>query len=741
MVSGTAASFPRPSCFDELVRRLLLSVVIGSCLGAAIVTPASAAVPLKAVRYGAYTVRVPTNWPVFKLASDPSVCVRFDRHAVYLGRPSSQQRCPAHAVGRTEAILVEPLAAAAAHSDATRSAAAVVLPAARSSTARGSIGELIVPARGVVVTATWASDPETIERALGVRSIPAEPSGIAAASPDGALAAPRHGARVAGGSRRGLRADDVDAGGLGFDTCSTPSTTAMSAWLQASPFRAAAIYIGGANSACAQTNLTASWVSTESAAGWQLIPVYVGLQAPTSSCGCAEINPAEASTEGIAAAADAVTQAEALGIDAGNPIYYDMEAYAQTAVSTSAVLAFLSAWTTQLNAYGYTSGVYGSASSGMTDLVDALGTSFVEPDDIWIADWNDEAIATDPYVPAGDWLNGQRLHQYLGGHIDNYGGVKLDIDSDYLDGPTATAGTGTGTVGAAALPDGTFVSYEGKVYRLAGGAPLYVHSWSVFGAIQPTVTLAAAQWKALNPVPANGTFIRATTTGTVYRIAGGAPVRVPSWSAFGGPQPTVIVDRWDIQNISNPAAHLSPVPIGGTIVEGLPSGLYWLFSSGMRAPTAASPTAVSVADTGLASFLESPTARASLSGVAKLKPRLRVTVTAGANAPELKAFVVELPTGLTFSRSAARLAEGIVAWGANGKPLEAAVKPSRGRLAITLGIAVKHVLITNASPAIVASKALAAEVRAGAATALEVIVDVSDAKHDTAVLPLNPRPS
>jgi hypothetical protein len=118
-----------------------------------------------------------------------------------------------------------------------------------------------------------------------------------------------------------------------------------------------------------------------------------------------------------------------------------------------------------------------------------------------------------------------------------------------------------------------------------------------------------------------------------------------------------------------------------------------------------------------------------------------VTVTAGANAPELKAFVVELPTGLTFSRSAARLAEGIVAWGANGKPLEAAVKPSRGRLAITLGIAVKHVLITNASPAIVASKALAAEVRAGAATALEVIVDVSDAKHDTAVLTLNPRPS
>src|ERR1700736_5523556 len=61
----------------------------------------------KGVRYRGYAVAVPASWPVFDLRSHPSVCVRFDRHAVYLGQPSSAQRCPAHAAGRTEAILLQ----------------------------------------------------------------------------------------------------------------------------------------------------------------------------------------------------------------------------------------------------------------------------------------------------------------------------------------------------------------------------------------------------------------------------------------------------------------------------------------------------------------------------------------------------------------------------------------------------------------------------------------------------------
>jgi hypothetical protein len=723
------------------VRRLLQSALIGgSCVIGAIVAAGSAATAataataaVKTVRYDRYALRVPAAWPVFRLASDPSACVRFDRHAVYLGRPSAEQRCPAHSVGRTEAILVEPLSRPTA---ATRSVAgnARMLPEASTAQARGSVGRLVVPARGVVVTATWATHPGTIERALGVRSIPAQPSGAAAAR-SSVMASSRQAPAGAGASSGARRFNTVNVGGLGFDTCSAPSLTAMSAWLQSSPFRAAGIYIGGANSACSQPNLSASWVTGVSAAGWQLIPVYVGLQAPGSSCGCAVIAAAQATAEGAAAASDAVAQAQALGIGPGNPIYFDMEAYKRTATTTSTVLAFLSAWTTQLIGAGYISGVYGSASSGITDFVNAVGTPFAEPADIWIADWNNQATASDPYVPAADWSSNQRLHQYRGGHIDKYGGVSLDIDTNYLDGATATAGPGVPTIGVGALPDGTFVSYLGKTYRLAGGAPVYVHSWSVYGGPQPTVQLVAAEWNALKPVPADGTFIRATTTGKVYRIAGGAPVYIPNWSAVAGPQPAVVVDRWDIQNISSALTHLRAAPANGTIVQGLPSGLYWQFTAGMRAPSAASSAAVSVDDLGLGSFLQWPTpSRVTLWGVASRKAKLRVTVTAGANAPALRALTVTLPSGLAF----ATLTRGLGVWSANGRPLASALALHRGVLTITLSAPARVVRIAAASPAVSATGALAAQVTARAVTRLQVVIVTTDTKHDRAVLTLDP---
>ena len=168
----------------------------------------------------------------------------------------------------------------------------------------------------------------------------------------------------------------------------------MAAWGESSPYAAIGIYIGGANAACLGGNLNAAWVSSESVAGWHMIPTYVGLQSPlvggkpSSSCGgCAAMSatPATAATQGTAAAQDAVAQAQALGIGAGNPIYYDIEKYTRSATASGAVLAFLQAWTEQLHASGYLSGVYSSGSSGITDLVDNYGTTYVEPDELWTA--------------------------------------------------------------------------------------------------------------------------------------------------------------------------------------------------------------------------------------------------------------------------------------------------------------------------------------------------------------------
>lgn len=229
--------------------------------------------------------------------------------------------------------------------------------------------------------------------------------------------------------------------GLGFDACTAPSRRSMSAW-SSSPYRAIGVYIGGLNRGCSQPNLTASWVAEQTAAGWNLIPTYVGLQAPTSSCtSCATLSAAGAASQGIEAADDAVEQAGLVGIGAGSPIYYDMESYTRTASATNATLAFLGAWTTRLHALGYDSGVYSSSASGIADLVSRLGTSYPQPDDIWFANWNGRANASDPYVPASAWADHQRIHQYRGGHDETWGGVTINIDNNYVEGATAGAGT------------------------------------------------------------------------------------------------------------------------------------------------------------------------------------------------------------------------------------------------------------------------------------------------------------
>ena len=232
--------------------------------------------------------------------------------------------------------------------------------------------------------------------------------------------------------------------GLGFDACTAPSSRTMSAW-KSSPYRAVGVYIGGLNRACSQPNLTASWVASQTAAGWYLIPTYVGLQAPTSSCtSCAKLSASQATSQGAAAAVDAVEDASAVAMGRGSPIYFDMESYSQTSSATAATLAFLEAWTKKLHSLGYLSAVYSSSASGIEDLAGQIGTGYDLPDAIWIANWNGQQSTADPVVPASAWTPHQRIHQYRGGHNETYGGVTINIDNNYVDGPTVGTATGSG---------------------------------------------------------------------------------------------------------------------------------------------------------------------------------------------------------------------------------------------------------------------------------------------------------
>jgi hypothetical protein len=364
---------------------------------------------VKTVTYRGYRFAVPASWPVIRTTAASATCVRFDRHAIYLGDPGQNQHCPSGLLGTTEVILVQPAAG----------------PVSRDSAAEDQAARRItVVSSRIEVTATYDTDRALVARILASAGLPL-PSGASAGSTAGApgtenaarqLLAPAAAATT-------LPASAISYTGEGFDACAAPSSAYMSAWKKSSPYGAVGIYIGGAERACAQPNLTASWVSQQAAAGWHFVPIYVGPQAEFGQI----TSPA---SQAVAAAEDAVTQAAALGFGPGVPVYYDMESY--PAAQEGNALAFLSAWTAQLHAEGYRSAVYSSSSSGVADLV-ANFTKYAMPDVIWDALWNGQANTTDPVIPAADWADNQRAHQFSGGANETYGGDTIDADQDYLD--------------------------------------------------------------------------------------------------------------------------------------------------------------------------------------------------------------------------------------------------------------------------------------------------------------------
>lgn len=393
---------------------------------------------MRTVQYLGYRIDVPASWPVFRLGKGSTICARFNRHAVYLGAPSLTAKCPANPVGRTEAILIEPLAGAAlaAAGTTTMAAGAIAAGANGRLPARAwpppATGEVVidVASAGVQVIATWQRDPGLVHSVLSSATV----TGGGRFAVEAARATPVPVAHHAGG--RVVKPATYT--GLGFDLCGMPSAATLQKW-QPSPYRAMNLYIGGANAACPQKP-TPAWVSSVTSLGWNIIPTYVGLQAPSNECGCASIVPADAYKEGLAAARDAIAEMKAAGIGPDNPIYFDMEGYVPGKTNTLAVLTFLKAWSIQLHRSKYLSGVYSSADGGMVDLAKRYTVStYVNPDDIWFALWNNVQSTALSTIPSSDWANHQRIHQFNGGENVTYGGVTMNIDGDYCDAQVVAA--------------------------------------------------------------------------------------------------------------------------------------------------------------------------------------------------------------------------------------------------------------------------------------------------------------
>ncbi|NED99072.1 DUF1906 domain-containing protein [Phytoactinopolyspora halotolerans] len=229
--------------------------------------------------------------------------------------------------------------------------------------------------------------------------------------------------------------------GLGFDTCTAPSRSALRAWRQ-SPYSTVNVYIGGINRACRQPELSRSWVRDVTAMGWDLLPTYVGRQPYcVNARGMSTFTKSDAYRLGRTNAQHAIGKAEELGMARGSALYADIEHYDRSDRDcATAVRRYVSAWTSTLHANGYLAGVYLHHASGLQDLSTSYGSAhYARPDAIWLARWDrDTSLRGWPNTADSKWSVHQRAKQYRGEHKTTNGGVTLNIDSNSIDAPVAT---------------------------------------------------------------------------------------------------------------------------------------------------------------------------------------------------------------------------------------------------------------------------------------------------------------
>lgn len=362
--------------------------------------------------------------------------------------------------------------------------------------------------------------------------------------------------------------------GHGFDGCFVDSGGAplagMQAWMNASPYRARNLYLGGSGAAPC-TPLSKTYIQQLAQQGWVFIPTWVGPQAPcfVGSKRRMSGDPAVAYQQGIIEGHLALDRAAALGLTgpdgAGTVLYYDVESVPPgNPACGEAVEAFISGWTLTLRTAGSLSGVYGSPCSSY--LPDLAGIAHV-PDAVWLARWiysgynASASVWGVQCISDSLWSQGQRLRQYTGGHNEEWGGVTLNIDSNVLAGPAATV-PGNCLPGAAQIAVFIFPNFGGQcalrntgVYstvvtlglpndtissiRVGPGAKVRVCEHVDLGGLCTDLTASAAQLSA-HPIGDNQVSSFAVETATLtltprlyLPLVGAAPHVVSLWPNGG----------------------------------------------------------------------------------------------------------------------------------------------------------------------------------------------------------------
>jgi hypothetical protein len=98
-------------------------------------------------------------------------------------------------------------------------------------------------------------------------------------------------------------------------------------------------------------------------------------------------------------------------------------------------------------------------------------------------------------------------------------------------------------------PNGSFIRARNRVWRLVGRALVYVPPWAPYGGIHRTLRLTAVQYAAISGSRIrDGEFIRTIQDGRVYRVVGGAPIYLSSWAAVGGRHLTTSIDATNLRH-------------------------------------------------------------------------------------------------------------------------------------------------------------------------------------------------
>lgn len=233
--------------------------------------------------------------------------------------------------------------------------------------------------------------------------------------------------------------------GYAFDACQTPTQQQMDAWRTSSPFFAVGVYLAGDNRTCpTQQELTPTWVQTQTARGWRILPITVG---PQAACypGSAAVLIDDSRTgdyeaariQGAREASRTATAGEAVGLPKGSTHWLDIEDFDpfQSDDCRRSMLRFLSGWTQRLHTLGYRSGLYSSAGAGITAVEGARRLSpdsYVLPDQLWFAHFDGKPTTSTSYLATDAWRR-QRIHQYTGDVTATYGGVTLTVDRNWVD--------------------------------------------------------------------------------------------------------------------------------------------------------------------------------------------------------------------------------------------------------------------------------------------------------------------